>query len=643
MADASNTRWYALTLDRVLATLLAIEVLLFLSDRFDWFLFNKNKGWTVLITAAIVAGALVLLAVWGAIAWAISFVTKRRPFQFSLRSMLILFPVIAMSGGWLAASVRQAQEERAAGSDLVDSGGGIRLGRSSRRQSIYAAPPPPWLEQRLGVEFFAKTVTASARSDEELVHVSSFPEVEHLFLDGSVEKHHTYQHFGFPSPGTTISDEGLSAIRGLSQLEKVLLESQSISSAGLIHLKNATGLKTLHLTKTQVDDEGLRQLARHRRLEDLAIAHEENYILVMWPRIAPIKFDDADGERVKLRARVPSIMAHSDWKLLGAESPNVASWGVKTAVPQRITDAGLVHLKGLRELGSLKLCGAPITGTGFEPLQKLDKLIEVNLIDCPISDDGLRHIAELRNLRTLYLSGDCLSDHGLEHLERPKKLRHLSIDRGKIDGSGLKSLRNLPLLESLTLARTKINDEGLANLRGIKSLTRLNLRGAEVTDNGLQHLAELTELEELDLSGTRVSGTGLAHLSSLTKLKKLNLAETPLNGETLALIVQLPSLMELDLNFTSIDDAAMVHLVEPMSLTTLRLAGTKVTNRGVAVLKSRPLLNWIDLSHTQLTDAGMQHLSAVPGISHIDIAETKVTSLGIRQFESTVKQCYIER
>ena len=52
MADAPKPRWYRLTPDRLVLLLLAVEGLLWLSERFCWFPFNQHKGWTVLIAVA---------------------------------------------------------------------------------------------------------------------------------------------------------------------------------------------------------------------------------------------------------------------------------------------------------------------------------------------------------------------------------------------------------------------------------------------------------------------------------------------------------------------------------------------------------------------------------------------------------------
>ena len=52
MTDAFKPRWFFPTPGRLLAVLLAVEALLWLSERFRWFAFNQHKGSTVLIAVA---------------------------------------------------------------------------------------------------------------------------------------------------------------------------------------------------------------------------------------------------------------------------------------------------------------------------------------------------------------------------------------------------------------------------------------------------------------------------------------------------------------------------------------------------------------------------------------------------------------
>jgi hypothetical protein len=70
-------RWYHLTPDRFFIGLLVVQVLLFLSDRFDWLPFNEQRGWTVLIALGLVGLVILLMLAWGLVCLCL-----RRRFQF---------------------------------------------------------------------------------------------------------------------------------------------------------------------------------------------------------------------------------------------------------------------------------------------------------------------------------------------------------------------------------------------------------------------------------------------------------------------------------------------------------------------------------------------------------------------------------
>ncbi len=58
-------RWYHLTPARFSIGLLAAQLLLLLSEQFQWFAFNEKKGWTVLIAVGVVGLAVAVMLLWG--------------------------------------------------------------------------------------------------------------------------------------------------------------------------------------------------------------------------------------------------------------------------------------------------------------------------------------------------------------------------------------------------------------------------------------------------------------------------------------------------------------------------------------------------------------------------------------------------
>ncbi len=96
-----HSRWYRLTPDRLILVLLAVEGLLWLSERLGWPVWHK--GYAVLTAVATVGVAFLAMLLW----FAASLIFHWR-FQFSLRSLLVLAVVIALPGSWMAAEIRQA-------------------------------------------------------------------------------------------------------------------------------------------------------------------------------------------------------------------------------------------------------------------------------------------------------------------------------------------------------------------------------------------------------------------------------------------------------------------------------------------------------------------------------------------------------
>lgn len=107
----------------------------------------------------------------------------------------------------------------------------------------------------------------------------------------------------------------------------------------------------------------------------------------------------------------------------------------------RVTDAGLVHLRSLTELRELQLDGTSVTNA------------------------GLTHLEKLPNLRILYLDGTNVTDAGLVHLKELPKLQTLGLSSTKVTDSGLAKLRELPKLKWLNIAETRVTDDGVKKLQ----------------------------------------------------------------------------------------------------------------------------------------------------------------------------------
>ena len=147
------------------------------------------------------------------------------------------------------------------------------------------------------------------------------------------------------------------------------------------------------------------------------------------------------------------------------------------------------------------------------------EIVDVLLHKSEVTDAGLIHLKGLMNLERLYLHQTQITDAGLVNLKGLNKLWSLSLSRG-LSGNGELG--------------PKITDTGLVHLKGLTNLKILDLGQTQITDAGLVPLKVLNKLEDLNLTMTKVTDTGLIHLKGLKKLKFLGLALTQVTNAGVA-------------------------------------------------------------------------------------------------------------
>jgi hypothetical protein len=90
---------------------------------------------------------------------------------------------------------------------------------------------------------------------------------------------------------------------------------------------------------------------------------------------------------------------------------------------------------------------------------------QVDLNGTKVTDAGLKHLKELKELRSLDLSGTQVRDAGLKELKELKELRSLDLSDTEVRDAGLKELKELKELRKLNLYSTKVTDAGVAELQ----------------------------------------------------------------------------------------------------------------------------------------------------------------------------------
>jgi internalin A len=220
----------------------------------------------------------------------------RRFLRFSVRGLIV---VVLLIGGWLGWIVRSARIQQVAVAAIENAGGFVWYDwQWSKGRSIPGAQPwaPRWLVDRIGVDYFGHVTCVMlfpVATDGVLAKVGLLTQLQELNLYRS-----------------SVSDFGLSHLRGLNELTTLYLGRTPVTDAGLAHLGGLTNLRELKLDSTEVSDAGLAHLSRLSKLTNLDLRNTQ------------------------------------------------------------VTDAGLAHIRGLTSLSRLELEGSQVTDAGIKELKQ---------------------------------------------------------------------------------------------------------------------------------------------------------------------------------------------------------------------------------------------------------------------------------
>ncbi len=261
---------------------------------------------------------------------------RRRWWQFSIATMLILTAIAAVALGlWSDAARRQQQAIQW----IKDHGGGCsyRWEVPTKPNDKLTPPGPEWLRERLGIDYLdyvQEAYVGEPISDEELARlVKDLPRLKSLGIkaENVTDEGLATLAKGLPQlemlgiqPAERITDEGLAALaRYAPQLLHLQLEDAvNITDDGLAHLANLKNITHLQLNCPYITDAGLVHLGKLRKIEGLSL--ESDHI--------------TDAGLVYLQPLT-----------------NIYSLGLNCAV----TDAGMEHLMPLTKLRRLRCMGAP--------------------------------------------------------------------------------------------------------------------------------------------------------------------------------------------------------------------------------------------------------------------------------------------
>ena len=149
-----------LTPDHFIVLVLGLVGFLVVSDWFEWFAFNRHKGWAVLIAVATVRLAMILL-----VSWFLGSLLLRLRFQFHLRTLFLITIIVALTLGRLAAVSKNVNSQRKAVDEIRSVGGLVYYdfcpNQLDCRLPDARLPAPRWLLRSLGDDWFGDVISVS--------------------------------------------------------------------------------------------------------------------------------------------------------------------------------------------------------------------------------------------------------------------------------------------------------------------------------------------------------------------------------------------------------------------------------------------------------------------------------------------------
>ncbi len=216
------------------------------------------------------------------------------------------------------------------------------------------------------------------------------------------------------SGDTTVSDEGIVALKNCPKLRALAGDYLFISEVGIDELAGLKSLSELYLAGSLIEDAGLKSIAQIPTITKLRIA--------------------------------------------------------KTAVGKE----GLEHLTKL-ELDELDISEcSKIDDAALEPVGKIKTLKKLNLWRDPVGDAGMAHLKDLVELEWLNVDNTQLTDAGLKSFAGYSKLTFLHLGSTAVSDAGMNDILPMKSLKDLKVSRTSVTEEGVAPLR--KAMPKLDIQ-----------------------------------------------------------------------------------------------------------------------------------------------------------------------
>jgi len=236
-------------------------------------------------------------------------------------------------------------------------------------------------------------------------------------------------------------------------------------------------------------------------------------------------WNEAVGQRGN-SVSIGVVATDSDMSKLGSLHDVKELWfmvGPNRTGAAKISDVGFAHIQNLHDLEILDAMDLPLlTNDALLSLTKLRHLREARFEgDRNFSDAGLVHLQGLKTLQTITFIGTPITDRGILYLRESTDLQDLQIGQSLVTDAGAREIAaQFQNLKMLDLQGTKITNKGIADIATLPHLEWLCLKNTSVTDSGLLALRSVSTLRDLYIPSSAIHDQSITSLES--SLPKLN-------------------------------------------------------------------------------------------------------------------------
>lgn len=218
-----------------------------------------------------------------------------------------------------------------------------------------------------------------------------------------------------------------------------------------------------------------------------------------------------------------------------------------------ITDKALETLSTMPQLRAVRVSGTNVTDAGIAALLKLPNLSELDLRNCRgVTKAAIEKLADKKSLSMLKIGGEKIDDAVLEIVGKLRTLTGLSLDNCPITDAGVAKLAGLPLSDLTLYQCANVTDKGVAFLADANDLTRLTLRDVAVQGTVLGKLPKPEKLVSLNLAQSRITDAEVTDLAALANLETLVLSQTAITDACVDDLAKLQKLKRLIVTETGI-------------------------------------------------------------------------------------------